>query len=285
MIRHWKEELAFVLADKPDLIVVPEACDSYSGYTVAESKAYYDVRGNQVRDFFRDIAKKNHCYVAYSAMRQMADGTSRNSTQLIDRSGNIVGIYNKNHPVPWETTENGVLCGKNAPVFQTDFGRVALAICFDLNFQELLEKYAAERPDLIIFSSMYHGGLMQSYWAYYCRSYFVGAVAGDECTIVNPLGEKVAHSTNYYHHVTATVNLNCKVIHLDENWEKIQAVKNKYGRGVTVFDPGHVGAVLLTSEMPEKSIDSVIKEFKIETWDEYYARCLRHRHTPENMEN
>ena len=285
MLSHWKNQIAPVLSDKPDLIVVPEACDRFPSHSLAERKAYYDVRGNQVRDFFCDMAKNNHCYIAYSAARKMEDGTYRNSTQLVDRDGKIAGIYNKNHLVPDETTRGGILCGKDAPVFQTDFGRVALAICFDLNFDELLEKYAQQRPDLIIFSSMYHGGLMQNYWAYHCRSYFIGAIAGDECTVINPVGEKIARSTNYFNRLTTTINLDFKVVHLDENWGKLQAAKNKYGQGVTMFDPGHVGAVLLTSEMPDKTIDEIIREFKIETWDEYYARSMKHRHTPGNMEN
>ncbi len=284
MIRHWESELKWVLVDKPDLIVLPECCDRYPTHTTAEQKAYYDVRGDQIRDFFRRVARENHCYIVYSAARKMADGSYRNAAQLIDRNGEIAGIYHKNHPVPSETTESGVLCGKDAPVFQTDFGRVALAICFDLNFHEILEKYKAQHPDLIIFTSMYHGGLMQEYWAYHCRSYFVGAVAGDECTVVNPVGEKVANSTNYYHHVNAVINLDYQVIHLDGNWDKIQAAKVKYGQGVTVRDPGHLGAVLLTSEMPDRSAADIVREFGIETWDEYYARCLKHRHTPENME-
>jgi len=58
-----------------------------------------------------------------------------------------------------ETTQDGVLCGKEAPVFECDFGRVACAICFDLNFDELRLKIAKARPDLILFCSMYHGGL------------------------------------------------------------------------------------------------------------------------------
>jgi len=284
MIRHWQAQFATVLADKPDLIVVPEACDRYPSLPMAERKAYYDFRGDKILDFFRETAKKNHCYIVYSAARKLPDGTYRNSSQLIGRNGEIVGIYNKNHLVPSETTAGEILCGKDAPVFKTDFGTVALAICFDLNFDELLEKYAQQRPDLIIFSSMYHGGLMQGYWAYHCRAHFLGAIAGDECTVINPLGEKIARSTNHFSHLTTTINLDCKVIHLDENWAKLQAVKDKYGRGVTMFDPGHVGAVLLTSEMADKSIDDIIKEFKIETWDEYYARSMKHRHTPGNME-
>ena len=284
MINYWQSQVEPVLADKPDLIVVPEACDRYSAHSIEERKEYYDARGNQVRDFFCETARRNHCYIAYSAARKMEDGTYRNSTQLIDRDGKVAGIYNKNHLVPEETTVGGILCGKDAPVFKTDFGTVAMAICFDLNYHELLEKYAAQRPDLIIFCSMYHGGLMQNYWAYHCRSHFVGSVAGNECTVINPVGEKIAHSTNYFPIITATINLDCKVIHLDENWEKLQAIKNEYGRGVTVFDPGQMGTVLLTSEIPDITVDDIIKEFEVETWDEYYARSIRHRHTPGNME-
>ena len=103
-------------------------------------------------------------------------------------------------------------------------------------------------------------------------------------TVINPVGERVAHSTNYYHQITTSINLDYKVMHLDGNVRKLQSVKDKYGRGVTVFDPGNLGAVLLTSEMPDKSVDDIIAEFKIETWDEYYARCMKHRHSAGNME-
>jgi len=284
MIAHWRQQLEPVLADKPDLIVLPEACDRFPDHSMAERKAYYEVRGDQVLNAFRAMARQNHCYLVYSAARRLPDGTYRNSSQLIGRDGEVVGIYNKNHVVPTEKSKGDILCGKDAPIFKTDFGTVALAICFDLNFTELLEKYAQARPDVIVFSSMYHGGLVQNYWAYYCRAHFIGAVAGDECTVINPVGEKIAHSTNYFPRVTATINLDCKVIHLDGNWEKLQAAKDKYGRDVTIFDPGHIGAVLLTSESVNRSVDEIIREFKMETWDEYYARCLKHRHTPGNME-
>ena len=177
MKAHWQNLLSEVLPDRPDVIVVPEACDRFSAHTHEERKVYYRFRGNMIRDLFADIAKKHRCYIAYSAAREVEDGTWRNSTQLIDRNGEILGIYNKNHLVIEETTEGEILCGKDAPIFECDFGRVALAICFDLNFDELRLKYKEAKPDLILFSSMYHGGLMQRYWAYSCRAHFVGSIA------------------------------------------------------------------------------------------------------------
>jgi predicted amidohydrolase len=284
MIAHWRQEFSQVLPDRPDLIVVPEACDRPGGFSLEKRLEYYRVRKDQVRDFFAQVAKENHCYIVYSAAREMPDGTWRNSSVLIGRDGQVVGIYNKNHVVIEETTEGGILCGREAPVFDCDFGRVVFAICFDLNFDELRLKYVKAKPDLIVFSSMYHGGLMQAYWAYSCRAYFVGAVAGLPCEIRDPLGDLIASSTNYFDFVVADVNLDGRLAHLDYNWSRLRALKTKYGPKVTIKDPGFLGSVLITSEHETVTVDEMVEEFEIELLDDYMARALAHRHTPGNME-
>lgn len=284
MIAHWDKQLENVLPDQPDLIVLPEACDRYYLMPMAERLQYYRVRGNQIRDFFATKAKENSCYIAYSACHEMSDGTWRNSTQIIDRQGNIAGIYSKNHLVIEETTEGGIRCGKDAQVIETDFGKLACVICFDLNFDELRLKYAVQQPDLIVFSSMYHGGLMQAYWAYSCRAHFVGAVCNLPCEIISPDGRTLAKSTNYFSHVTSTINLDCKLVHLDYNWEKLDAMRAKYGRKVKVIDPGQLGSVLISSESEDFSINDLIKEFDIELLDQYMERALAHHRNPANIE-
>ncbi|MHB9057137.1 MAG: hypothetical protein ACYC2P_13485 [Paludibacteraceae bacterium] len=40
MIKHWQEQIAPVLADKPDLIVLPEACGRCPQHSIEERKAY-----------------------------------------------------------------------------------------------------------------------------------------------------------------------------------------------------------------------------------------------------
>jgi hypothetical protein len=225
----------------------------------------------------REVAAENNCYIAYSAAREMPDGTWRNSTQIIDRSGNIAGIYDKNHLVIEENTEAGILYGKDAPIIKCDFGTIGCAICFDLNFDELRLKYVKTRPDLIVFSSMYHGGMMQNYWAYSCRAYFAGAIAGLPGSIISPVGETIAETTNYFKYVTTTVNLDCEVIHLDWNWDKIRAAKEKYGSKFKMSDPGYLGAVLISSESDDVTIKDIIKEFDFELLDDYFERSLAHR--------
>lgn len=272
VIAFWEKELKQVLPDKPDLIVLPEFCD-LSG----EGDEYLKVRKNQVLDFFSTVAKSNHCYIAFGMKREESVGLWRNSCVVIDRKGGIAGIYNKNFPTIQEM-EGGIKACNDAPVITCDFGRIAIVICYDLNFDELRIRYAAEKPDLIVFSSMYHGGVEQSMWAYACRSYFVGSVYRQTPSeIRNPTGAVIASSTNYFDYAVARINLDCELVHLDYNWEKLTALKEKYGPSVTISDPGELASVLITSEDSRVSVDQMIREFGIERLDEYLSRAREFR--------
>ena len=285
MITFWSRELARVLPDNPDLIVLPEACDRPAGMTTEIQFQYFKVRGNQVMEYFASVAKGNHCYIAFGMKHQVEDGSWRNSCILLDRTGHTTGIYNKNFPTIGEM-KAGIKAGKEAPVFQCDFGRVACAICFDLNFDELRMRYAEQLPDIIVFPSMYHGGLVQGNWAYSCRAYFIGSMGQSNLLseIRNPMGKVVATSTNYFHYAVCTVNLDYCLAHLDDNWTKLRAMKEKYGEEVIISDPGEIGAVLLTSEHESISIDEMVKEFEITKLDDYLDHSRRYRHRPEIME-
>ncbi len=272
MQQHWASELQTVLCDKPDLILLPEACDRYCTFTPEQRLQYYEARGDKMLQFFQEVAKKHHCYIVYSAARKMQDGTYRNSSQLIGRSGAVEGIYNKNCLVDCEITQSKMLCGKEAPVFQCDFGTVGCVICFDLNFEEVLAQYQRTRPELLLFSSMYHGGYLQKHWAYMCRSYFVGAPAALPASVINPVGEEIARTTNYCTHKTVKINLDYAVVHLDNNWPKMLAAKQKYGADLELFDPGFLGAVLLTYHGNMCTINDILAEFDIVLLDDYWQK-------------
>jgi hypothetical protein len=278
VISFWDKELKQVLPDKPDLIVLPEFCD-LSG----EGEEYLKVRKNQVLDYFCSVARDNHCYIAFGTKREEMPGLWRNSCIIIGRKGEIAGIYNKNFPTIMEM-ESGIKACNDAPVISCDFGRVAVAICFDLNFDELRLKYVKEKPDLIIFSSMYHGGVAQNIWAYTCRSWFVASVYRQTPSqIRNPMGEAVATSTNYFDYAVSRINLDCRLVHLDYNWDKLRALKEKYGPTVTISDPGELASVLVTSENKMVTADQMIKEFGIELLDDYLDRARDFRLSNGNL--
>ncbi|MFC5647608.1 carbon-nitrogen hydrolase family protein [Paenibacillus solisilvae] len=276
MISHLKGKVNQVLPDQPDLIVLPEYSDMPANFSTEKRFAFYKERGDRILDCFSELASENHCYIIYPSVQELEDGTWRNSIRLIGRDGQIAATYYKNHPTIGEL-EEGILSGEDAVVVNCDFGRVGFAICFDLNFDSLREKYVKAKPDLIVFSSMFHGGLMQSNWAYSCRSYFVGAIGGLTSSIISPVGEIIRSTTNYYDYITETVNLDYAVVHLDNHWKLLRAMSEKYGPLVKMVDPGLVGAVLITSESNSVTMQDIVNEFGFELLDDYFSRALARR--------
>lgn len=273
VIAFWDKELEQIVYDKPDLIILPENCDFPRGLTQAERNEFIRVRKDQILNFFSTKAKSIGSYIIFGTRREDKDGRLWNSGVIVDRLGKLLGIYDKNFPTVSEI-ENGIQVGTEVPVFECDFGRVAIAICFDLNFDEIREKYIALKPDIIAFPSAYHGGLVQSNWAYASRSFFVGAIfgKGTKSEIRNRLGEIVASNTNYFNYIVTDINLDTKLVHLDFNWSKLRQLKKKYGSEVTINDPGNLGAVSVASESKTVNATQMLKEFNIELLDDYLNR-------------
>ena len=276
-----KQQIEDVLPNTPDLIVFPECANRYFPRTRPELKEYYKYLGESIVDFLKPIAVDNNTNIAYSAVRYADPSDSkpfRNSTVYIDRKGEVCGVYDKNHLIVEENTQGDVAYGTEAQIVNLDFGKAASVICFDLNFDELLNKYRQQNPDLIVFCSMFHGGLMrQAQWAYTCRSYFVGAICDCPCYILNPYGNIIASSTNYTKHTSARVNFDYSICHLDYNVDKISAAKSKYKDALTVHDPGFVGSVMLSCEDQDMKVQDIISEFNIEPLDVYLDRVRAHR--------
>jgi predicted amidohydrolase len=281
MKQHLSNVISQVLPDQPDLIVLPECCDMPANYSSEQRKQFYRERGDTILHYLAGIASDNNCHIAYPSMREAADGTWLNSVQLLGRSGDVLGAYNKNHAVISEIVDDGVRCGKEAPVIECDFGRVGFAICFDLNFDQLRMQYVRAKPDLIVFPSMFHGGLMQQYWAYSCRAHFVGAIAGGlPSAILSPVGHTIAQTSSYYAYASATVNLDCAVIHLDRHQAKLKAMREKYGPKVKVTDPSYLGSVLLSSEKDEVTIQDILSEYEFTLLDDYMKESLSFQNNP-----
>jgi hypothetical protein len=119
---------------------------------------------------------------------------------------------------------------------------------------------------------------MQNYWAYQLRAFFAGTIRPPApSSIVSPLGEVVAKSTNYHNYVTETINLDYFIIHLDENWDKITTMKQKYGSKVRVLDPGQLGVVMVSSESKDLTKEALIAEFGFLLLDDYLGMSRKHR--------
>lgn len=269
---YWREMFDKVAPDKPDYIVLPEACDRFLDMDETIKAKYSWLRENESPNFFNSLAKEYDSAVVYNTKND-----DRNTTFACSRTGKLAGKYIKTFPMTTEM-EQGIIPGKGAAVFKLgEIERAGFATCFDLNFEELREEYVKLKPEVMFFNSMYHGGLVQKSWAYSIRTFFVSSICGRESGITAPNGRLIAATTNYTDHCTAEINLDSTLIHLDFHWDKLNELKKKYGAGVTIDDIGYLGSVFVSCEMPNKTIDDLVTEFEMTRLDDYLAYARKSR--------
>lgn len=138
--------IAEAARQKADVVCLPE------GVTVAGTpKQYADVAepvpGPSTR-LLGEAARKHRLYVAAGIYER--DGRAvYNTSVLLDREGNLAGKYRK-VCLPREEIDGGLTPGKDYPVFDTDFGRVGMMICWDVHFPEVARGLAARGAEVIL---------------------------------------------------------------------------------------------------------------------------------------
>lgn len=263
-----------VLCERPDLVVLPEAC-GLPNACVPGKNAYLDHDDMGLLDAVAGFAREYKTNIIYPSMVN-EHGRRYNSLRLIGRDGNIAGRYDKAYSYLGEIEEWDVTPGKMpCSLMQSDIGTLAGVICFDLNSENLRKHYAALKPDIVVFSSMYHGGFKQALWAHECEAYFVSSLHGLPSGVTSPTGQILSLSNEHYCYSTARANLDGALFHLDYNMERIDRAKQKYGPAIKIDDPGCLGSVYLSVEVDDLNIDSIVEEFNLERLDDYFARVSR----------
>jgi predicted amidohydrolase len=193
-----------------------------------------------------------------------------NSSVLIGPEGRVIGAYHKIHPTIGEI-EAGLTPGTETRVFDTDLGRVGMAICFDLNFPDVRAGLGAAGAEMIFFSSAYRGGLQLRTWAFELGVYIISAVRSELGQIVDQSGAVLAEST-YEALIARRINLDRRLLHMDYNWDKMDAILDKYGPDVSFEYFTREAVFTIASEREGLSVDEVIAEFGLERRADYFQR-------------
>lgn len=134
------------IKEKADIILLPE------GITVVGTrKTYIDVAETlpgSVTTRLGELARRHGAWVVAGVYEK--DGSSvYNTSILIDRSGNLKGKYRKVY-LPREELEAGITPGHEFPVFETDFGKVGMMICWDSQYADPARALALRGAELIL---------------------------------------------------------------------------------------------------------------------------------------
>ncbi|MDD3663315.1 MAG: hypothetical protein PHT84_05640, partial [Candidatus Pacebacteria bacterium] len=82
------------------------------------------------------------------------DGVFRNRALAIDGDGSVVGHYDKIHPTIAEKEQLGVVPGDEVKTFEMSFGRLAIAICYDVYFPRYFSELQNLQADVIAMPSL-----------------------------------------------------------------------------------------------------------------------------------
>ena len=148
-------------------------------------------------------------------------------------------------------------------------------ICFDLNFPEVRVALKESKPDVVVFSSMYRGGLQTQALAFELRSFVVTSIASELGLIIDRAGRIIKEST-YEALAVAPINTNSVAMHMDFNWTKMDAMLAKYGPALT-FDYHTREAFYVIESARDEDIEAIVKEFQLEPADAYFDRSRRVR--------
>jgi predicted amidohydrolase len=254
-----------------DLVAFPEI---YPQLAIADPYHHAEPAEGGTLDRAREAARTHKLYLVWPRVEYSHDRGVRNTSILIDRGGEVVGRFDKMFPTPGEIGK-GAIPGTSAPCFDTDFGRVGMLICFDLNFREVREELAAGKPDVVVFSSMYRGGLQAQALAFELGSFVVTSISAELGQVIDRCGRVLKEST-YETLTLASINTNSLAMHMDENWGKMDEMLAKYGPALT-FDYHTREGHYVIEHAGERDVAEIAREFGLITAEDYWARSRRAR--------
>lgn len=197
-----------------DLIVLPETWRGQNDHT-RETLA-----GPTLQELGK-LAAKYDTYIVSPIDR--VDGDQRlNSAVLLDRNGKVAGIYDKVYPY-WSELDfaQPVTVAKDIPVFETDFGRLGMAICFDVNFPEVWQALADNGAELVVWPSAYSAGTSLQAHALNHHYYIVSSTHLGDCQVFDITGEKILDERGEGIHVSRiTLDLDRGIYHDNFNGQR-----------------------------------------------------------------
>ena len=130
-----------------------------------------------------------------------------NTAVLIGRKGELVGKYRKVY-LPYDEPDDGVTPGTEYPVFDTDFGRVGMMICWDSAYADPARALALKGAEILLMPIW--DGIQTVVKARGMENgvFLVTSSYGDPSFVQDPMGEILASTNEAGAAATATIDLN-----------------------------------------------------------------------------
>ncbi len=197
--------------EHPDLVVFPENFLTRGCRNLTLSQGAQTVPG-PLTDFLGKWARKLHTNIVTSLWRT-DNRHYYNTAVVIDRSGQLIGTYDKVHLTVNES--KNMTAGRNYPVFELDFGKLGVLICWDLWFPEAARELRLGGAEIIAYPIAATGNPKNwdIIWPARCldnQLYLATAISGDNpcpARVIDPAGDVLAETTGPQTYAAASIDL------------------------------------------------------------------------------
>jgi predicted amidohydrolase len=139
------------------------------------------------------LAKRLNSYIVAGIYERVGE-IVYNTAVLVGRKGELVGTYRKTH-LPFEEVESGITPGSSYPVFTTDFGKVGLMICWDVQFPEPARALARQGAEILLLPIWGGNETLAKARAIENHVFLISSSFDMKTFLIDPVGSVLAEAT------------------------------------------------------------------------------------------
>ena len=251
-----------------DLVALPE---TFNGQSKNEPETLDGITVSTMAT----LARQFRMYIVCPIDR-VQDGFRLNSSILLDRDGQIANVYDKVYPY-WSEFELGPpvdVIHSTPRVVATDFGRVGMAVCFDVNFPAVWQALADEDAELVIWPSAYSAGRSLQAHAINHHYYIVTSTYNRDCIVYDITGEEILYETSEDINITRVLlDLDRGIYHENFNLDKRDRLLEDHAETVEMEQwLGREQWFVLCSKSPDVSVRDLARQYGLEELRAYKRR-------------
>ena len=158
-----------------DIAILPEIFNS--PYNTSSFKEYSETYPSVTTDMLSCLSKELGIYIIGGSICEREGDYYYNTSYSFDRQGILLGKHRKIHLFDIDIKnkisfkESDVLsCGSESTVFNTEFCKIGVLICYDMRFPELSRKMVKEGAKIIIAPASFNMTTGPAHWELIART-------------------------------------------------------------------------------------------------------------------
>ncbi|MCC0686518.1 MULTISPECIES: carbon-nitrogen hydrolase family protein [unclassified Clostridioides] len=168
-INHAVEMVTESATNGAEIVVLPEMfnCPYENKYFPKFAEEY----PGETTTILSKLAKKHGIYLVSGSIPELEDRKIYNTCYVFDKNGTLIGKHRKMHLFDIEVTgkvsfkeADTLTAGNDVTVIDTEYGKVGIAICYDIRFPELSRLMSLKGAEIVILPAAFNMTTGPAHW-------------------------------------------------------------------------------------------------------------------------